>query len=33
MGYAAALSYVLFAAVAVVTLLQFRAQGRFVFYR
>ncbi|HKO23991.1 MAG TPA: sugar ABC transporter permease [Chloroflexota bacterium] len=33
MGYAAALSYVLFAAVAVVILLQFRAQGRFVFYR
>jgi multiple sugar transport system permease protein len=33
MGYAAALSYVLFAAVAVVTLVQFRVQGRFVFYR
>ena len=33
MGYAAALSYVLFAAVAVVTLSQFRVQGRFVFYR
>ena len=33
MGYAAALSYVLFAAVAVVTLVQFRVKGRFVFYR
>jgi multiple sugar transport system permease protein len=33
MGYAAALSYVLFLAVAAVTLIQFRAQGRFVFYR
>ena len=33
MGYAAALSYVLFAAVAMVTLGQFRVQGRFVFYR
>jgi multiple sugar transport system permease protein len=33
MGYAAALSYVLFVAVAVVTLVQFRVQGRFVFYR
>ena len=33
MGYAAALSYVLFAAVAAVTLVQFSVQGRFVFYR
>jgi multiple sugar transport system permease protein len=33
MGYAAALSYVLFAAVAAVTLVQFRVQGRFIFYR
>ncbi len=33
MGYAAALSYILFVAVAAVTLIQFRAQGRFVFYR
>jgi multiple sugar transport system permease protein len=33
MGYAAALSYVLFAVVAAVTLVQFRVQGRFIFYR
>ncbi len=33
MGYAAALSYVLFGAVAAVTMVQFRVQGRFIFYR
>jgi multiple sugar transport system permease protein len=33
MGYAAALSYVLFGVVAAVTLVQFRVQGRFIFYR
>ncbi len=33
MGYAAALSYVLFGAVAAVIMVQFRVQGRFIFYR